>query len=206
MTSAQSKIDIEVEAMLILQKLLQFQNGVIWTASIFSDVMNHDIEKVKAGLKYLIDRGYVRYSLGSYSKTDEGCEYYESARDKSSIQSSAGAWKFEALTGIDNRGKKSAIVNGAIPRGTFYPRESSDPESCFFEKEEQQKMKAREAKAAQLLGLSVEKFRELFEDGLIKLCMGASKNDPHLGRFHRKGNGTRHMCVACMKGIRNGHR
>ena len=208
--TAQSKIDTEVEAMMILAKLIEFNEGYIWTAHHFLQLFRWDFTRIMRALGWLTKRDLVVKNLGSYIATEAGRLHYDGAVHKPAIPVTITAFRNEVLTGIkhseaDRTHKDwqlSDVDNAVLPRASSAhpPRIDTTPEDLCLKCEEPARYSKLEKKAAKLLKLTLAEFRKKQSEGLIRQCPG--NGSPHLGQFNK--NQTR--CVECRRQSRKENR
>ena len=209
MINTQSKIDLEVDAMAVLGKLIIYNNGYYWTLNTLRFFLGWKAMRILATTTWLMRKGLISKNLGIFKHTDDGIEYYEGARLKPEFSVNTTDWKNEALTGlckprndrVDGDWQRSDMTMAAIPDGMSHRKEYQSPEDILFEKEDRKRLEMREKWAAKSLNLSVSEFRTMVKSGQARQCDGLDGVSPHIGKFRK--NGTQLHCLECQKKTRN---
>ncbi len=187
----QSKINASVDGYNALCQMILHSRPLEWGEFTVGGVRG---ERLTAALDWCVANEYAQYAQESYLITTVGRVYCEEAKGNPKIQvSNYQSWKDEALTGIDTKGQRSKITKAALPRSSADFTTSTGAEKVLLDIERQRQATKE---AAKLVGLDVDKFKELNSAGLIRVCKGGG--EAHLGRFHKGQT----MCAKCKKGKR----
>ena len=202
MTKTQQKIDLELDANRILSTLQLYPPSTIWTPTVFSDVLGWGVTRANSALLWLESKGYISVNLGEYRTTMDGTEYYKEFHASPQLESDSHTWTTEARTGLRTHGprnnpdwQRSPIKRAAIPCDKPMLANDATPEDAYGRAESAAR---QEEELANMLGVSVDEYRRLQEEGRVKMCRGVD-GEEHLGKFHRMGKRLQHLCVECSR-------
>jgi hypothetical protein len=201
----QAKVDARVNGNRIVRLLVNVDSakGGGWTQSVIRRWLGLSLEDVESAIKLLVSEELAYSNRGGLGLTEEGMDYSETLKDSPELASEVQAFKFEARTGLNPSARKrngpdwqrSTIDRAAIPVGKPPAQRSADPEQILAKTYMGDKLVAELAGS---LDVTVDKLRELYGEGRIRVCPGLD-GDQHVGIFHRNGKGFRKFCSKCRK-------
>ena len=214
MRREQRKFNTEMDAWKIMGKLYteQFEGcGRQFTMRTFCvafswyhpGTYDHDYHRARLALVWLSDREYVFQCGGGagthFKKTDAGEYAYESQR---AVPFDDGnKFRNECLTGATATCQPSRLkYNPDLTRSDLEPVLPSrggtpaarDPESRL-------ESFLGLSQLAEQFGVTKDQAARMLESGEIHVC---KNGEPHLGRFHRKGDRWQNLCTVCAKKVR----
>lgn len=190
-----AQIKAEQDCNRILETLLQYNEGLIWTARTFAELLGWSTQRARNAIKRLMATEMLITHSGEHWITDIGRDHYDECVKSGEIVLDVRSFKDEALTGIREKksqrsgfkvSEESPLTNAALPGN---PRvENSDN---WIE---------RKIAMAEEMGLDLQEFAEYWEKGLIAQCKGYGR-PAHVGRFHKNEalGGRQDICIECTK-------
>jgi hypothetical protein len=211
--TAQQKIEIETNAVKIIEVLLQFQKNYTWTNVLLSEMCSLSLASVETALCWLLNKSYIERRLNEYAVTDEGLEYFRGILDRSETTRESDVIQFrdECLTGlIEIRSRRSRsmvsreseILRAVLPRNQSNDYYSEEKEiSLISLKHSLEKVFA---KICEQYNLTDKQFEKYCEEGRGRPCTNGDKN--HIGIFDKKKDGYQSLCRECNKKKKKGIR
>lgn len=201
MSSTQAQIDGERDAMHILRIILLLRPRppegeedlipeIVWTRPNIERWTKLKGQRLSAALEWLVDREYLEVSRsGQYTRTTDGARAYARAAAQGRFLVNARLWRDEALTGMTGSGKRSRIIDAALPRSSEMQRGVVAPDPAFLmAKGEHLRSMASE------LGVTLDELHAGIQDGSIRRCPACGQT----AKFHENQS----ACIACRKARR----
>jgi hypothetical protein len=192
MRDKQREIKIEQTMYSILGVMMRHQNdNVDFNNELLCKISPTDndiiIDAVTRGLK----NGYLAVDKKNYVITQEGIGLYEESMCRNEIVSDYASFRNEVLTGTTISGKQSRIDRAVLPTGGYYNKKENTQETRSIRGIE---TTLEIDKFMDNNGEDEDSMREGLESGRIGICYNGY---PHIGEFHKAGDGYRAICKRC---------
>ena len=195
----QQKITREVNATNILITLKQLGSGMIYTAHMFSDLLDIDAKEIKDALKFLKRKKYITVTDGEYFLTDDGEKCLKAAKSRPHMDTgdAYNEWKDEVLSGMKEIKSKvtgqmittMSEIDKAVLSTAKGRVEIRNPESIYIAREETLE---RRMELAEYLGISLTQLTLYLDDYKIHEC------GDHVGIIDRGET----ICRACKEKLK----
>jgi len=205
----QNRIDLYQNTMRVMALMVQHQSrtdistfvdGMRWTAeTIGTQIPDINKTKIKAALKWLVDNLFIEKRGEEWFVKPEGIDAFREEMTTTSIATGSiiQAFRDEALTGCDDRGKQSSLSKVALPEIGHHHGNANKPENKMIR---HCLIMDKIRKLAIKYGQTIDKTTSEIVEGVIHQCNQCGQYKRH--HKDNSKNGWQSACIDCRKSQR----